>query len=135
VRVPRRLSHLQLRRTVPALLGTTWEEDGTNVLFTLAQTLGDPDYQEITTENLDASPLYVKFMEDLANAVCVATPDAVLEPKPTLEENVSALKLRFHGEYYPPGDPALAPLVNLAKAADLRAVCVALVGAPEFYLY
>jgi hypothetical protein len=134
-RDPRRLSHLQLTRSVAALMGTTWIEDGFNVLGVLSSTLGDPDYQEITTENLDPSPLYVKFMEDMANNVCANAPAAILEPKPTHAENVSALKLKLHGEYLPPGDPSLKPLLDLYDKAGVRAVCVALLAAPEFFLY
>ena len=134
-RDPRRISHLQLRRSVETALGTKWTEDGVDLLYALAPTLGDPDYEEITEENLDPSPLYVKFMEDLANAVCAEAPEAVLSPKATAEENVAALKLRLHGEWIPPGDASLAPLVELERDAGMRAVCVALLAAPEFYLY
>lgn len=134
-RNPRRLSHLQLRRSVESLMGTKWMEDGLDVLFGLGPTLGDPDYGEVTEENLDASPLYVKFMEDLANGVCAEAPDGMLQPRATAAENVSAIKLRLHGEYVPPGDPALAPLIVLEQRAGMRAVCVALLGAPEFFLY
>lgn len=131
----RRLSHLQLRRSVDAALGTKWTEDGVDLLYALGPTLGDPDYEEITEENLDPSPLYVKFMEDLSNAVCAEVPMEVLEPEATPEANVASLKLRLHGEWYAPGDPLLAPLVELEREAGMRAVCVALLAAPEFYLY
>lgn len=134
-RDPRRLSHLQLRRSVDALMGTRWTEDGIDLLYVLAPTLSDPDYDEITEENLDPSPLYVKFMEDLSNAVCEAAPMSRLMLGPTLEESVSRLKLTLHGEYLPAGDPGLEPLVELGRRTDLRKVCVALLGAPEFYLY
>lgn len=131
----RRISHLQLRRSVDALFKTKWTEDGFDLLFVLAPTLGDPDYDEITEENLDPSPLYVKFMEDLANAVCKDVPLATLQPKGTPAENVRALKLKLHGEFLEAGDPSLEPLIELERTAGIRAVCVALLGAPEFYLY
>ncbi len=134
-RDPRRLSHLQLTRSVQALMGTTWIEDGLNVLGVLGPTLGDPDYQEITTENLDASPLYVKFMEDMALNVCANAPLAVLAPKGNPDEDIRALKLKLHGEWIPVGDASLEPLRRLHDTDGIRAVCVALLGAPEFYLY
>lgn len=134
-RLPRRLSYLQLRRSVTTLLGTSWVEDGVDVLALLAPTLGDPDYQEITTENLETSPLFVKFMEDLANNVCAIAPLATLAPAGNPEADVRALKLALHGEHLPPGDPSLEPLLRLHASDGIRAVCVALLGAPEFYLY
>lgn len=134
-RQARRMSHLQLQRSVQAALGTTWREDGLDLLAALGPTLGNPDYEEITEENLDASPLYVKFMEDLSNAICAEVPLSVLAPTSTPQANVASLKLRLHGERLEPSDPSLTPLVELEKAAGMRAVCVALLAAPEFYLY
>jgi hypothetical protein len=131
----RRLSHLQLRRSLEAVLGTPWVEDGRDLLLELAPTLGDPDYHEITTENLDASPLYVKFMEDLAASVCAAAPLSRLAPTGRRDDDVRALKLALHGELVPPGQPGLEPLLALHDAGGIRAVCVALLAAPEFFFY
>ena len=104
-------------------------------LLLLGPTLGDPDYQEITAENLDTSPLYVKFMEDLAANVCGAVPLSVLAPTGRAEDDVRALKLALHGEDVPPGDASVAPLELLWESDGPRAACVALLAAPEFFLY
>ncbi len=134
-RRPRRLSHLQLRRSLDAIFGAPWVEEGRDVLAELAPTLGDPDFHEITAENLDASPLYVKFMEDLAASVCAAAPLSRLAPAGRRDDDVRALKLALHGEYVPPGQPGLEPLLALHDSDGIRAVCVALLAAPEFFLY
>ena len=116
-------------------LAANLREDGLDVLGVLGPTLGDPDYQEITTENLDASPLYVKFMEDMAASVCAAAPMNVLAPYGRREDDVRSLKLTFHGEYVPPGEAGLEPLLSLYDSDGPRAVCVALLSGPEFFLY
>lgn len=134
-RRPRRLSHLQLRRSLEAIFGTSWTEGGHDVLADLGPTLGDPDFHEITTENLDASPLYVKFMEDLAASVCSKAPLSRLAPTGRRDDDVRSLKLALHGEYVPPGQPGLEPLLTLYDADGIRAVCVSLLAAPEFFLY
>ncbi|MEZ4467376.1 MAG: hypothetical protein R3F43_23755 [bacterium] len=57
--------------------GTGWTETrgATEVdLFEeLAATLGRPDYVQVTTEDLDPSALFLKFLDDAARSVCART--------------------------------------------------------------
>ena len=41
-----------------------------NLLVELSATLGKPDYVQITTEDLDPSALFNKFLDDAARSIC-----------------------------------------------------------------
>ncbi len=159
----RRLTVDQLRRSIPQLFG---DQDWTirlrgeeaNLFDLLSRTLGEADYVEVTESNVDPSPLFSKFMADMAAQLChkAATADArtsnVAErrivPFPEdPERNLRWLRLKFHGIHVPEGaDPAIDGLGELRKLyADIDTeagpseawlgVCIALVTAPEFMAY
>jgi hypothetical protein len=129
-----------------------------------ARTLGKPDYAVQTHEDLSASLLFHKFLDDAARDVCdqlaLREPGvpresrallALVEPTDTLEtapaavrENLAMLLLRFHGRRVAPDDPLLAPWERLFgnvvtgtgnPVAGWRAVCVALIEHPDFTSY
>ncbi len=152
----RRLSVAQLRRSIPQLFGTTWTS-GTNQLFdTLARTLGEADYVQVTYDNLQPNPLFAKFMDDMAGQVCgKAVPADAMQADPMMKQvvrypmdvdaNLRFLRLKLHGILVPDGQTTgLAGLQKLfadvkadTNSADKAwiAVCVAMVTAPELMAY
>jgi hypothetical protein len=128
-RAPRRVSIEQLRASFPVVFGNdlggapiTWtNEYGENGFSAYAGTLGEPDYADTTDENLDPSPLYVKFMDDAARNACGKALEAdygrtdpasrviirhaglndlvttSAQAKAAIEKNLRYLRLRFHG--------------------------------------
>lgn len=149
-RGPRRLSVDQLERSLDQLAdlpaGTVkLPED-------LAVTLGRPDYKRLTEEQLQPSPLFMKFMLDFSAVYCSNL--ATYEPQrpanekfftrfATVDENLRFMLLRFTGiegadadayvtrlkAAYEAGSQAAAPL------SGYQTVCVALFTSPEFLLY
>jgi hypothetical protein len=119
-----RLSVQQLRRSLPVALGQ--DQNGRDVewrlrnlpgLDVMAGSLGEPDYIDSTEEVLEASPLYMKFMDDAARATCDQThqsdfqkvnsgdrvvlrfaepADTVASQPQAIDNNLRYLKLRFH---------------------------------------
>lgn len=148
----RRLSVPQLERSLDVIggfpLGSVQLPDN------LAFTLGQPDFQSVTEPSRDPSPLFMKFMVDLAAFVCGqileadrARPedDRVLSRFEDDEANLRALWLRFTGIA---GDAATDDVQRLldvqreateASAGNVDAgrlaVCVAAATSPEFLLY
>ena len=128
------------------------------LLDALARTLGEADYNEVTTPNVDPSPLFQKFMNDLAAQLCAKglardadggdVEDKLIVPYPAdVDANLRFLRLKFHGLYVPddaePGTDGLDDLRRLYQdieadtgAADAwLGVCIAMVTAPEFLAY
>ena len=180
--LPQRLRVAQLRGTFPAVMGTeldggvvTWRVGSTTLgLDSYGDTLGEADYLAITEDNLEPSPLYLKFMDDAARDVCnraltadyarpLATERAILRfvdktqtvanAASAVDANLRYLKLRFHGiKLEADDDQQISGLRTLfssvttssangttVDSTDIRegwrAVCVALLVAPEFHLY
>lgn len=157
-----RLTVAQLRDSLPVVLGTdssgapvTWMI-GNNVGFTArSATLGAADYLARVDDDLEPSPLYVKFMFDMAHDACnrVITADAAkaqgdrtLTRYTDVNQNLRALRLAFHGVKVPDGDDtgiaSYRKLYDDALAGSnnnptegWRAVCVALLTAPEYHFY
>jgi hypothetical protein len=138
-----RVSIAQLRGTFPVAMGNnldgspiTWlypnNQPGLTVVST---TLGEPNYIDTTEEDLSASPLYLKFMDDAARDVCNralsadygrSTPsqrtliryadiaDTASSNAAGVNKNLRYLKLRFHGVKVADDDDApIAALRNL----------------------
>ena len=134
-----------------------------NLFEVFAETLGKPDFIESTDEDLSPSSLFLKFLNDAANQLCQARIEADLsaegEPRllilagadetiqsapEAIEENLSALLLRFHGHALSPEDPLFRHWRWLYESAEFvsgtplvawRSVCVALFTHPDFYSY
>jgi len=167
-RMPRRLSVAQLEQTLIATFGASWGLDVPNtnpparfeLLPILAPALGQPDYLTENVESLEPTPLFAKFMDNMAARVCL---DAVLKDtsaplpaKPVIvrypddvDRNLRYLRLRLHGIWVADG--------STVEIKDLRAlyqsiadnaepnippatlgwlgVCIAMVTAPEFMTY
>lgn len=158
----RRLTVSQLRKSIPALFnGITWTTESRNnpqpMFNTLSRTLGEADYLQVTTPNTEPTPLFAKFMDDMAGQVCgkavaadVMNPQVMtrmvmpyeMEP----ERNLRFLRLKLHGIYVP--DTSMDGLADLKKLYDdvladtnqdrrqaWTAVCVAMLSAPELMAY
>ncbi|MFL5321448.1 MAG: hypothetical protein ACJ790_17435 [Myxococcaceae bacterium] len=178
---PQRLAVRQLRNSFPVALGTeldggaiNWRVGNVLGLDTYNDTLGEADFIFQTEDNLEPSPLYLKFMDDAARDVCnrvltadwarpnstdrqfirfVDKADTALTAPAKVNDNLRYLKLRLHGiKIDPADDTEIAPLrqlftdvTNAAAAGGTvdsndtkegwRAVCVALLMAPEFHFY
>ncbi|MFN7135739.1 MAG: hypothetical protein ACK4N5_26945 [Myxococcales bacterium] len=134
-RGPRRLSLAQLRGSLPVAFGktttgadVTWTNGaGASYFTTFSRALGEADYVNITEENLEPSPLYMKFMDDAARDVCdkaliadfaqpdaakrtllrkVALTDTDVSAPDAVDANLRYLKLRLHGIKVPDDDTA-----------------------------
>jgi hypothetical protein len=156
----RRVTIDHLRRSIPALFdGITWSggrNNATNMFNSLSRTLGEADYLQVTEANEDPTPLFAKFMDDMAGNVCqqVVTRDAA---RTTAADRVAIawpddvprtlrfLRLKLHGLHVPEGS-----MDGLTELAALHAgilsnggtanqawigVCVAMLTAPEFLAY
>ncbi|CAN0566460.1 unnamed protein product, partial [Laminaria digitata] len=158
-RQSRRLTVDQLRRSIPALFGgITWtvpaRPQPVAGFDALASTLGEPDYIQATTNNLDPSPLFAKFMDDMAASVCRQaldrdatgeSPALVLQHPSNPQENLRFLRLKLHGIHVAPDSmEGLEDLYGLytetlATAEDPAqawwAVCIAMLTAPEMMAY
>jgi len=158
-RAARRMTVDQLRRTIPALFGgITWTggRNGTVNLFDfLSRTLGEADCVQVTQSNTNPSPLFAKFMDDMAGQVCgraiqadaTAAPAArVLLPyADDVDRNLRFLRLKLHGISGPEGGTdGIAELRRLydeiladtSRASDAwLGVCVEMLTAPEFMAY
>ncbi len=137
-----RLSVSQLRKSLPVVAGVdasgengiTWGRLEAN-----ATALGEADFETITIENYDPSPLYAKFMDDAARDVCaqmlsaeagdapaktlyrfVEKTDTVESNPAGVDQNLRYLKLRFHGVRVADDDTeSIAPLRMLfARAVE-----------------
>ena len=163
-RLRRRMDIEQLDRSIERATGRRWMSGSTALFVSNAATLGVPDYFQTTHEDLEISPLFLKFLDDAARAVCsdlvpedaaAAAADRIFfvhaEPEATLpadrssiDENLRYLVLRYHGRRMEVEAPELGAWRDLF--ADARAatddpevawltVCVALVNHPDFYTY
>jgi hypothetical protein len=133
-----------------------------NLFVDLAATLGKPDYIQTTSESLEPSALFLKFLDDAARSVCAKMierdlaaggPGVLLHdvgPDDTIDANEAAVRAnlaylldRFHGRR-DADDVALASWRWLFVSASFvggdpltgwDAVCVGLFTHPDFYSY
>ena len=144
--------------------GLAWTEGNTDLLTTLAATLGKPDYREVIMEDLTPSPIFQKFLDDAARDVCqklvqremnqptaerflmlhVDPNDDLEAMNADLDANLVELLLRFHGKAVTAETPELVHwrwlVTSIANATQepikgWHATCVALMTHPDFYTY
>ena len=97
--------------------GFEWEVNGENQFEELASTLGKPDFDTLTQEDLDPSAMFLKFLDDASRDICfrlveqdvqrtestrvlfhLASPEDTLANAPNaIELNMVYLLKRFHG--------------------------------------
>ena len=107
--MPRRLEVEHLRQSIPRLFGgIQWQDRNENSMWdVLSRTLGEADYVEVTENNVEATPLFAKFMDDMAAQVCSKALDrdaqtAEAEQRLVLRHadvkaNLRFLRLKLHG--------------------------------------
>lgn len=148
----RRLQLSQVEASIKTIFGTTaagapitWRTASTDGFAARAETLQVPDYIERTEEPLEASPLFLKFMSDMARSVCnqavaadtaaqrpatmgkvlyrhVNAADTVASARDAVDQNLRHLRLVFHGIKVQPGEDApIAPLRALFSDVVLQA--------------
>ena len=140
--------------------GLNWTEGtGANersLFQTLSATLGKPDYVQITTEVLEPTALFQKFLGDAARQVCAkmverdeerpseATTVLYSEDSEAVDEHLQALILKFHSRELGPESRDLAQwrwlldsvvFMTDTPAERWNAICVALFIHPDFYSY
>ncbi len=138
--------------------GLGWTEGGPGAerdqLEELSSTLGKPDYVEITTEDLEPSALFQKFLDDAARSICAKVVDRDRGAAPaerllaregeTVDGSLRRLLLRFHGRHLSVDAPELEHWRWLVRSTAhvagseeeaWRAVCVGLLTHPDFYSY
>ncbi len=164
----KRMNIEQLDRAIEQVTGgIRWKDnpgDEESLFEELSLSLGQPDFLELTSEDVTPGALFQKFLSDAARKVCqelleheveVAASERVfltsVDPTMTLEthpqevtENLMALASRFHGHQWTSESPALAAWLWLFESATHVAgdpavawetVCVALIQHPDFYTY
>jgi hypothetical protein len=166
IRNRRRMDLDQLEASIATATGGIYwgMSEGDRKFDELAQTLGKPDYLDVTTEDLSPSMLFQKFLGDAARDVCeqlivqeLATPpkdriflveaseeDTSATDSQAIESNLRYLLTRFHSQSLDPGSDLLAPWVWLFDSSvhvtddpvsAWRTVCVGLITHPNFYSY
>ena len=144
-----RMSVSQLRGALPVVLGNdlagapiTWRINGKPGLDQMGESLGEADYIERTQDDLEPSPLYLKFVNDAARDACaravvadygrptksarsllrqVELGDTVATAATAVDSNLRYLKLRFHG--------VKVDAADVSSIADLRTAFSAAVKA------
>jgi hypothetical protein len=159
-RSARRLSVEQLRTIVASHFGgiawTTSRRNGTDMFETIALTLGSADYVHLMSNETDPSPVFVKFMDDMAGQICrkaVQLDSIQADPSRRIVvidgDDVAGtlrhLRLAFHAIHVPEGSMAgLEDFMRLYEdvLADSgsapeawEGVCVAMITTPEFLVY
>ena len=166
VRNRRRMDLDQLEAAIlTATGGIYWGmREGESKFSELAQTLGKPDYFDVTIEDLSPSMLFQKFLGDAARDVCdqlierelatvpeerifiveVSESDTIDDNATSVEANLRYLLERFHSTQLEAGSPLLSPWSWLFESsvhvtndptAAWRTVCVGLITHPDFYSY
>jgi len=152
----RRISVDNLRNSIPALFnGISWTNPNgnQNQFDKLSQTLGEANYLDVTQENTEPSPLFAKFMDDMAGNTCekalrgdaAGTSQHIIAYPDDIDANLRFLRLKFHGIYVPAdSDEGLSDLRGLyddllsvtgQSANAWFGVCIAILTAPEFIAY
>ncbi|MBX2798532.1 MAG: hypothetical protein KTR31_12700 [Myxococcales bacterium] len=161
----RRMDIQQLDASIRRVTGGIgWDDSrGNSEFVALSATLGVPDYLDVTTEDLQPTLLFQKFLDDAAHEVCdelvdreatggagnvllvgLTADDTFAEHRAEIEGALSSALLRFHGRSVATTDPQLEPWTFLFESTELvtesprsawRTVCVGLLTHPDFYTY
>jgi hypothetical protein len=165
VRPRKRMNVEQLDRALRRVTGGIgWDKNNKSELERLAATLGRPDYRQVVQEDLTPSPVFLKFLDDAARAVCtelverevtqvigervlmshVELEDTLDSAPEKVQANLRALLLRYHGVVLGDDAPELetwrwlhTSVVHVTKdpVQAWRAVCIALINHPSFYSF
>ncbi len=123
----------QLDESLFVATGLRWEVSGTNQLTRFRSTLGVPNFATSTHEDLEVSPLFLKFVDDAARSVCTRlldqeTADGAMDrvflvhadasdrlpaDQAAIDQNLAMLLGRFHGRSVEPDSEELDPWRSL----------------------
>jgi hypothetical protein len=164
----RRLDLDMLKQTLIDATGESWTADRNGVEINrydeLAITLGKPDYDKTTSEELAATTMFQRFLDDASREVCqkmfrseitrapadrlffrhAQRTDSYRTNSEGVERNLQMLVLRFHGREFARGSEDLQPWVWLFNEAETEAgnsetawftTCVTLITHPDFYTF
>lgn len=161
-RQARRMTVDQIERTITTLFpGLNWtyydsrRRTNRSKFTQMARTLGKADYLQVTSNTVDPTPLFMKFMDDMAGQVCgkAVAVDAGKNDKSknhvmrysNVNQNLRFLRLKFHALFVPPnqtqGIQKLRALYDaiLARKGNSKdawhGVCIAMITSPEFFAY
>lgn len=132
-RALRRMDIDQLDESIFVATGLHWEVGTTNQFTRFRSTLGVPNFATSTHEDLDVSPLFLKFVDDAARSVCTRLLDQETAMGATshvflvhadaasrlpadqarIDQNLAMLLTRFHGRIVEPGSDELTPWRSL----------------------
>ncbi len=144
---PRRLSVAQLERSWDIVRGVPL--GSSQLPDNLALTLGEPDFRSVNEPSYEPTPLFMKFMVDLAAFFCsdILRADAerpvaerILSRFEDQDENLRHIWARFTGITGEAADADVERLKTVQAGPDdavegLWAVCIAAGTSPEFLLY
>lgn len=156
----------QLDASIALVTGVRWSEvvsgDTVQLFETLSGSLGKPDYQASTDEDLDATLLFQKFLDDAARMTCaegirrettggiedkrLLVRAQIIDRPPVSDDAINAnleeMLLRIHGkratvDTITPWRGLFDAVYDATQdpAECWRAVCVAMVTHPDFYAY
>lgn len=156
-RKARRISLQHLKTVIPRLFPKlNWTSGNDNMFTKLSRTLGQADYIYQTQSHRTATPLFMKFMDDMAGQLCKKAIEAdkkndkantrmILRHERSPDQNLRYLRLKFHTIYVPEdsteGIKALRTVYDKALAVTQdphkawHTVCVAMLSSPEFFAY
>lgn len=155
-RAPRRLSVRQLRAALLSAIGVTWvqprrilsadypsgyyDDPSADMLALLSTTLGQPDFNLYTSENVDPGAVFSKLVGDAARKACrdgvnadvdagrdrsqrilvryASETDTLASAEGAVRANLAYLVLRFWARSVAPTDPAVTDLLAVFGAAS-----------------
>ncbi|MBL8952017.1 MAG: hypothetical protein JNK82_14635 [Myxococcaceae bacterium] len=150
-RGPRRMSVDQIERSLDEIGGLP--AGSIKLPADLAVTLGRPDYKRVNEEQLQPTPLFMKFMLDITGFYCPSlaqfeatrpAAERIYTRFATVDENIRFMLLRFTGIEGADADPYVVRLKaaydtgsqsTTVPLAGYQAVCASLFTSPEFLLY
>lgn len=149
----------QLKSSMNSITGVEWKSGNTDLWSKYSSTLGVPDYIENMTEDLTASVIFQKFLNDAAVYSCQQWIDNDLSSseksffvyvtsddteKTSVMNNIEYLRYLIHGQRSVENDPFVDSIWELYFLVHQRTednvnawntLCVAMFTHPEFYTY
>jgi hypothetical protein len=165
----RRLDLDQLQVALTDATGLTWMEDRdgneVNRFDELSETLGKPDFDGITHEELAPTTTFQRFLDEASLSICrklldneqklpqadriffvhASWEDDWASSPSRLMSNLQMLLLRYHGREYASDSEGIKPWVSLYQQAESASngvpltawntICVGLLTHPDFYTF
>jgi hypothetical protein len=155
-RAPRRLNVFQLRASLLNAVGVTWrqprrilsadfpvgyyDDPNADMLSLLSLTLGQPDYNNFTSESIEPGAVFSKLVNDAARKACrdgieldlsparprarrillrnASETDTLASNETAVRANIAYLVMRFWARTVQPSDAAVTGLVDVFRVAS-----------------